>query len=206
MSDGDVFQVKMKGSLGGFPQSNVFWYRQSSGGAATDAAAALANLFDQTVLEAVCALQSTSSLWTQVEVVNYAQPSDFSFFTPENDAGVVAGATSPNYVAFGYRLNRIAPGQRSGYKRFSAPVDAVVVGNTWTPPTPQRDTLTNRLQAVLTAGDFDWEPVIVKHSDKSDPTYKIELGTNPVVQFRFLTATPLTVIRSQVSRRRPNVN
>lgn len=206
MATNDVYQVVIRGTVGTFPMTNVFWYQQLSGIDDASNAAALANLFDTNVLADICALQHENCLWSQIFVVNMADTSDFSEFTPVNDAGLLTGDTSPNYVAFGYRLNRRQPGQRHGYKRFAGAPDANVNGNTWAPDTTARNNLTASLAYVLTAGDNDWQPCVVKHSDIDDPTYHIELGVNPVVQYRFETVTPLTAIRSQVSRRRANVN
>lgn len=208
MAVNDVYQVTALGQVGGFDMSNVFWYLQLTGVDDPTNAAVLAGLFDTVVMADLVPLQVANITWNQLRVINMRlYGTDFDEYTPANDVGTNGGSPGANAVAFGYRLNRRAPGQSSGFKRFAGAADEDINGNTWTPwNTAPATALEVSLSTVLTSGSTQFAPVVVVHSKKAVPTYKIEYGTNPTVSFQFLSATALTVVTSQNSRKRPNVN
>lgn len=204
---GDVYQVLLEGSYGANTWSNVFWYKNTQyfGAGGADV---LGQLFVANVLDKLCELQHTTTLYSRVQVIDYGDPSEFAEdATPAIPAGLLTGDTSPAFVAFSYRLQRQQPGQRHGYKRFIGAPDADVVGNTWAPNATNQAALATALALELDDGvDWRFAPCVVKHSDVIFPDYEITLGLNPNVKYIVTAATPLSVIRTQVSRRRANVN
>jgi len=207
MAVNDMYQVVLNGVRGVDEFSNVFWYQQVIGINDPANAESLAELFDTHILLALQKLVTTTVDFQNVTVVNYPDPTDFFVRSLLNySAGLLDPPDTPSYCAFAYRFERPTPGKRAGYKRFVGAPDDNVNGNTWAPDTGDRDDLATALRTNLTDGVNVWQPCVVVHKKKADPTYKIQLYVNPERSYYVGTVTPLTVITTQNSRKRANVN
>lgn len=199
MAIGDVYQIRLNGTYGVGNWSNVWYYQQRSGGASDANAEDLWDEFESTVLPPLSLLQSTTILYSLLEVVNMRVTSDFyATVTTSATGGTVAGSSLAPTVAFQYRQARPAPGTRYGYKRFIGVPESQADGALWSPSSVAAYGLANAMEFELEGDLGSWVPVIVG----SPRIY----GVNPPVRYDARDWTPRQYLSTQVTRQIYNPN
>lgn len=173
---GDIYQAVASGVYLGQAVTNVYWYKLIVNNGSPARAGVLSNRIADTLLPQVAAIQNDQMLWTGVNVINYRDPAD-SFLESVNVSGVLPTANNvalPSYMALAFRYQRVASGQRYGYKRFCGLNEGQVDGNTVTINQALLDDVRGMLARNLTSANSDtqFKPVVVKRP--------VTLGANPI--------------------------
>lgn len=198
MADGEVYIIKMFGTVTAEDFLNVFYYRQEAGPniqSATD----LFNEFDSVVLSEWVGCVHDDTSVNVLEVFAIDTPSDFFSTTPTNSQGLrnwTGDERSPTFLAFSYKSNRKGAGTRSSYKRFAGLLEGDINANQLTATflglTPVQDLQQVMADVLVSAGGTPFQPVQVKSG--------WVLGAAPVVNFD-ITAWNVPTLTSQVSRK-----
>jgi hypothetical protein len=173
---GDVYQVKLFQDYLGVDVLNVFYYILETQGTGSNLATQLATQFDTDVITEMAEIQVDDLSYTQLEVVNLGDLTEFSatpgsgLATPDGNR---VGDPLPAFFVASFRFQRAAVGQRYGYKRLSGIQEQDVVGNSLD---SGRQAAFNALAAdfALTLDDGlgnTWAPYVAKRP--------IVLGVNP---------------------------
>lgn len=196
MSVGDVYQLVLEGDLGAQSIKNVFHYLVTgeSGGPATSIE--LRQDFQTDTLPEILDTVATDYHAVRITTTNIGTPSDFDDFTisPSED-GTRTGENITATACWSFRLNRVFPGQRSGWKRFSGVSETDVYG-----ATAQAGVLAAlsacaaALAAAIVGTNAEYSPVVVSRP--------IVLGVTPTVYYIF-TSAAYAGLGTQVSRKRP---
>lgn len=160
MAIGDHYRLKLSGNYLGQTIINTFYYEN----VLTNSTAPFLNLdFLDDILPAIQAVVSDQVTFTDTEVQNLDNPSDFSVSAFSNP-GLRAGQPTPPFVAWGYTLYSNNLVHRSGGKRFAGVAEpdidnGVPVGSVLTP----LNLLAIRMGAALpTGGTAVWRPRIAR--------------------------------------------
>jgi hypothetical protein len=186
--------VTPKQTLGTRPVSNVFWYQLVDGNLVANYAAQLAADFAASVWAYVQALQSTTVVTQSIEVVCLPNPLDFANVASGLNGDIEDGDNMSIRHCFQFRFNRIAPGQRSGFKRIAGLRDSQSNGDNWVPDAADAYAAANAMRTNIETDDGVFFPVVVG-GDK-------DLGDVPTVRYRVLTVDPMLQISTQVNRLR----
>lgn len=176
MASGDIHQLTVTGSYLGQTVVNRWFYRQNSadiGGVGTEVE--LVQEFQTEVLEVLMNAMSDEYSISLIEGVGLRDPGTFNYTAPIAIDGdlTMLGAPSPAFLAIALRFQRVAPGQRYGYKRFPAPPGDFIDGNS-TIPTYQStygDPLASAMSATLTPAGLSFSPFVASRP--------ILFGANP---------------------------
>jgi hypothetical protein len=199
MSVGEVYQLVLHQAVQGEGIESVFHYLQVGGGPGSENATNLDVTFVANVLPLIQDVLAGAWSANGSSVVNLGTPSDFAeiTYTPNYNGTRMGDVVSP-VVTWSFRLNRIQPGQRSGWKRFSGISEDDVSGFTPDPGVSAAlGALSAILPVVLAAAEETWRLVVVKRP--------IILGTNPPVYY-IVPAADFRGVGSQVSRKLPFVS
>jgi len=210
-SVGDIFQVKVTGSLLGQLVNNVFWYRLSQADTVnTSFEQDLYDLFGSLGWSVLMEGIHTAYQNDSIEVINWSNIDEYTIGTSTSfDGQYASGEVSQSFTSLTFKSNKGNPGQRRSYKRIAGLPEQSLNGNTisdtTTPSyTPFAAFLPVELQ--YQAGQL-FTPVQVKHSQTTAPytpknPYTMPpLGSgNPVVN-RVLTGVWTYQIGTQNSRK-----
>lgn len=173
---GDIAQIKLAGSYLGQDVYNVFHYYCE--GASTDPKESqhIIDAFDDSVLFDLMPLLQSAYSVVSVECYNIRLPSDFDVragILLTNNVGSATGAPAPSWLTYTFKYDRVAVGQRHGYKRFAGVTEDYINGNEITGSgITKSGVLANTLDAgLVTATGGAFVPFIAKRP--------IVLGTNP---------------------------
>ncbi len=183
MATGDVYMVKDKQRQGSEPVLNVYWYRQVAG---SDGAQALAQAFEDDVVDQVISIQNEAVEHVSVEVINPDSTTDFAevfYSTPIQ--GILGGSVMPAFVSWTFKLIRTDRSTRNGRKAIAGVNEDWTAGNI---PVPSQLTALEAVAAQMAANvqDFngnEWEPII--YGAPTDPPSSLPLRINPVADVAF---------------------
>ena len=196
MALGDIYQLKLSAVLAAQFNLNVFHYQVISeiGGAAS--ALDLQDEFEGNVLPAIAGLLASPWIATALDTVNLGDLFDFaSNALVPTVPGTRAGDSIAPVVTWSFIYNRLGPGTRSGWKRFSGLAEPDVAGQN---PTAFMTGLLDAAAVVL--GDVvngvigTYTPVVVSRP--------ITLGIKPI-KFYQPSSVEFKGVGSQTSRKRP---
>lgn len=196
MAVGDIYQVSYFQDIVGQAVVNVFHYLQVSANTAGLPAEDLAEGFEVLVAPAYEDILAVGWEGLGTEVINIGSLLDFDVRTYTSPfTGGRTGQRVANSICWSFRLNRLGPGQRSGWKRLSCIAESDVNGQT-----PDAgiiaalDVVAGILGDTFEAGGALWSPAVVKRP--------IVYGVAPTVFY-----LPITVdfrgVGTQVSRKQP---
>lgn len=198
MAVNDIYQIRLNGTYGPGQWSNVWYYQMVAGASSGDIAQDLWEQFNAVVLPFLAPLQSTTIVYTSLEVVNMRNTLDYQTGLGITDGGSVSGEALAPTVAFQYRQARPAPGFRYGYKRFIGAPESHALGALWSPPAEAAYALASAMEASLEGSLGAFEHVIV-----GSPRV---FGANPPVRYLAKDWTPRQYLSSQVTRQIYNPN
>ena len=183
------------------PFQNVFWYRLENWGGfspGSPVANDLALNFQPNVGAALRDVMVVGSTIDRTEIVDYGDPTDFDVCIAACGwplVGTRVGQPLPAYVCLSYRFDRPFPGQRSGWKRFSALSESDIAG----------DKIDAGLQAAVDALEAEIAQILIGPGgaifQPVVPTGVKLLGTNPTVWES--VGVTFAGVGSQVSRKPP---
>lgn len=173
----DVYQIKLKGTYLGREILNVFNYHWDVGNIAGNALTWNAT-FQSDVIPFILPLVNDLLTFTEVEVINWRDPSDFDVQAISEVGEIDTTSDNPlaAWLTLLFRYNRIHPGQNHGFKRFAGGVESQFNGDSFTGNTTDRDALILALESPLTASSGrSAHPFIVDTTTTPPPA----LGANP---------------------------
>lgn len=195
---GDVYVIKMFGTLLAEQTLNQFFYRQKTGVDADHAFDIFGDFDDEILAPFVNCIHDDYDL-NQLEVYNTRQPTMYWSGTPTNNQGTrtwTGDQRAPSFCVFSYKSNRSGAGSRSSYKRFSGLLDADFSGNGLTSTFSALQAvidLRDALNGIFVATDgSQYEPVQVKAG--------WTIAIPPIVNF-VLNSWSSATFSSQVSRK-----
>jgi len=199
-AQGDVYQVKVTGTLLGELYNNVFWYRlKLAGEPITTHAGDLRNLFEtfawQPLMDGIMPVLDIAS----IEAINWNDLDDYAIGTSTaNDGQYVGGDSAPGSVCITFQSVKPSPGKFYSYKRIGGVPQQNITGNTvsdTTTPTYQPFAVILGQNLAIPSQEVIFEHVQVKHSQttapysKTDPYKMPVMGSgNPIVQRVFENA------------------
>ena len=196
MAVGDIYQLILEGSQGAQLLKNVFHYLVSGETGGPSTAIELRQDFHTDVLPAILDTVAEDYHATRITVTNIGTPADFNDFSiSPSDDGTRLGQGIAGTICWSFRLNRVFPGQRSGWKRFSGISESDVFG-----ATADAGVLTalsdcaDALALAIDATNAEYSPAVVSRP--------IVLGVTPLVYYIF-TSAAYAGVGTQVSRKRP---
>lgn len=176
MAFGDVYQLRLTGEYLGQVVQAVFNYKHVVG---ESVATALTwnDTFKSDVLPSIVAVASENLEYTQIETINWRDPSDFYIdsINFQGDIPVEDNDSLAAWLTLYFRFNRNFPGQHHGSKRFAGGVESMFTDGApaalWA---TEMTALANALAGGLTASlDRTARYYVV------DRTGNPELGANP---------------------------
>lgn len=198
MSVGDVYSLVLEGDLGAQSIKNVFHYLVTGEVGGPSTSIELRQDFQTDVLPDILDTLATDYHAVRLTTTNIGTPADFDDFTisPSED-GTRPGENVTATACWSFRLNRIFPGQRSGWKRFSGISETDVYGATAQAGVIAALTACAAALATAILGtNAEYSPVVVSRP--------IVLGITPVNYYIFISAA-YAGVGTQVSRKRPFV-
>ena len=198
-----VYELIVKGSVGGTPTVNVFGYYNVGFSPSLPGAGVLNGLFDSQVMAAWSALTSTAVTLTEVSSRRLNNLTDFNTF-PISQVGLVIGDRGTDFSAFKIGLIRSTKETRSGHKRIAGLVEiqTTASGNLIDAATlTLLTTLAGDFASQLLAGGDDFRPCIIggKYDTVPDPPVlkpEADWVYNPLS-----AVTASSRVTSQVSRK-----
>lgn len=192
MALNDKFKLTAKMTYRGQQLVNTYWYEQRAGSQA-QAALTLAQAFENDVQTVIRTVQHTSLLWTQIDVINLDNFSDYASLTGSEITvpdGTRTGGESNTFLAWGFRLNRAVRGVHHGAKRIGGVADDDVVNGT------AAAGLVATLASVATAlGATLGNPAVAEFIPRIGRTIKTGPVENPVYEYQFFPITNVSYIR-----------
>lgn len=176
MAAGDIVQIKLTTNVVGKTTYNIFYYMQQAGGSIPgDLAATVNDAFWASINGQLRACLHPSTVVNQSELVFLTFLSAWNVKTI-NATGqwsdVSERGPAPRYNAIGLRYNRVAIGQRHGYKRFSGAAAEAIEDGGWNVALGAlATTLATAIQGGFTAGTTAFLPFVAHRP--------IVLGMNP---------------------------
>lgn len=185
-ASGDVYQVKVVGTLNGQLYNNVFWYRMYiyDDTVAIPASPLVARFGGLGWVLLVDGLGDALDI-EYIQAINWNDLDDFSQQSSTAWDGQQVGAdVCPSSVCLTFQSAAPTPGKFYSYKRIggipTARVDGNVITDTTTPSyQPFADFLSDDISD--SGSDCAWEPVQVKHSQTTAPFSKESPYTMPVM-------------------------
>lgn len=176
MAEGSIWEIKLFSLASGQECLNVFHYEQVSGGDyGGEAGQAVADAFWDDLDTALLNILHPDTTVLRVELVELDFPA-INNTTPINLAGTFVDTDdvgpAPSFISAGVRYNRIAAGQRYGWKRFAGIPLAALEGNGYESTYASAlATLASVIQTGFSAGEVQFVPFVAHRP--------ILLGTNP---------------------------
>lgn len=176
MASGDIHQLTVTGTYLGQAIVNRWFYQQVSGDIPSiGTEVELVNEFQSAVLEVLMNAMSEEYSISLIEGVGLRDPGTFNYTAPIAIDGdlTMLGAPQPAFMAVAFRFQRLAPGQRYGYKRFPAPPGDFIDGNNTIAAyqSTYADPLAAAMAATLSPAGLTFVPFVASRP--------ITLGANP---------------------------
>lgn len=196
MAIGDVYSLVLDATLSAQQVLNVFHYQVGAEAGGPSSATELSDEFQASVLPEIA--DTLSAHWdaTRLTITNIGTPADFVdlALSPPVE-GTRTGENINSVVTWSFRLNRVNPGQRVGWKRFSGLSETDVFGST--AQSGVLAALTACAAALglsLVGSNASYLPSVVSRP--------IILGITPTALYNFGSAS-FAGVGSQVSRKKP---
>lgn len=129
---GDVYQVRLFSEYLQEPIVNIFHYAVTVAPTDVPESADVISQFRATVMNLLIEVTSTGMRFDRVEAYNIRDVVDFDsvlFAGQTDEFGKVSGEALPAFFNYKYQYQRVAVGQRYGYKRFCGVPESFVDGN-----------------------------------------------------------------------------
>lgn len=204
----DIWNLNLHARFGTQDVLNVFQFHRV---AASISAQTLMNGFEDTMMNALVAMQSTSIVYERMEVFNLSDPTLFGSRDMSSWNGTVVGEVLPAFNAFSFVAFRKRRDMRNGYKRFAGVNESSVTnGSVAVPFQPVVQTVADNLaQGLIQATDpgvivARW--CIVQRVKVVDPvtgkvTYRLPESDAELQEYQVDSVAYKDFITSQVSRR-----
>lgn len=171
------YRVVATGLVNSVVCKNVFWYKATDPGAE---AGQLALLFESTIIPAIATVQSSDFQWTNLDIYNLVEPSDFYTGTL-SDVGDRGALAMPNFVAWYVRYFRSTTLTANGRKMIAGVSESDVSDGVIVPAVlVTMDLMTDVLETALVGGfGTDYIPCIAKTEEYTNPetgkTYRVPI-------------------------------
>lgn len=212
MGISDIYQVIDKQVFGTTSVNNIYQVERDN---AAITASVIAEAFEDRVITPLLPLQDGALSHTVIEVQNLGDPTDFATRIPAPNVGTRVGEPFASFVAAAIQFNRTRTDIKNGQKRFVVGVETDADGNNWLAAfVTSMETVRDPILALWFTDALPAAPVcnfiVVKRictvQPPPDPCLSFRL---PETDAELLFYNPTTgivrsVIRSQVSRKRPN--
>lgn len=192
------YRVIATGVVNGVICKNVFWYKDVvGGGLAVD----LAAVFSTDIIDELIKVQSSSFQWTNLDVYNLVNPSNF-YVTTLSQAGLRPSAVMPNFVSWYMRYFRPTTIVHDGRKAIAGVAEVDVTdGHIVTTLEVTMDLVTDALQAQLIDGSgTPYSACIAKTEPYTNPvtgkTYRVPIELFPIERVEYVR------VSTQNSRKR----
>jgi len=208
----DMFEVVDRQVLGTSQINNVYHVVRDNAGITSSV---IAEAYEDRIVTPMLPLQDGALTHVQIDVRNLGDPTDFATRVPSPAVGTRVGEPFASFVAAAIQFNRTRTDVKNGQKRFVAGVETDGDGNNWlggflTSLETIRDPIlaTWFTDALPAAAVCDYVVIkrvcTVQPPPVPCPSYRLPNATDPLVFYNPTTAIIRSVIRSQVSRKRPN--
>jgi len=209
----DMYEVVHVQAAGVVNVNNIFHViRDNIGVVATT----IAEAFEDRIQAALIPLQDDSVVTQRIEVRNIGDPLDFATRVPAVVTGTLVGEPFNSFTSFAIQFNRLRTDMKNGQKRFVVGVETNADGNNWLAGfVTSMDGIKNAIlatwftDALPAAAVCDY--VVIKRictvatPPFPCPSYRLPVNDAELVFYNPVTGISRTIVRSQVSRKRPNL-
>jgi len=125
MAFGDVYIMRVSGTYFGQEVMAVYNWKHVAGEAAANALTWRAT-FESDIMPSLQAITNDELTYTQIETINWRDPTDFDIVSVGYSGDIDSTENEPlsPWLTNLYRLNRNAPGQAHGFKRYAGGVES----------------------------------------------------------------------------------
>lgn len=181
-----LYELLLEQDFGGEKVLNVFHYLSNTSD--DDEQDLCATAFDEDIMAALAAIQSSLVTYEFIRVKNITGTLADSVLTPSQTDGDVVGANMTGALAVSFRYNRVSKDTRNGSKRFVGLIEENVTASTFIPAyITDLDALAVLLGTDISTVGGVFAPVIVRKPPDGAGVYTYNTVANVVALNRVTT-------------------